>query len=50
MKWLSLYNKIGKQHLSVTRKADVLVIVEGKEIKVTGIKFKADGSPYLVTE
>ena len=50
MKWLTLFNKIGKQPIRITRKADVVVIVDGKEIKVTGIKFKTDGSPYLITQ
>jgi len=50
MKWLSLYTKIGKQTITLLKKSDVTVIVDGKEIKITGIKYKTDGSPYLITE
>ena len=50
MKWLSLYNKIGKQMVKITRTADVVVIIDGKEVKITGIKFKVNGEPYLVVE
>ena len=50
MKWLTLYNKIGKQPIRNINKSDVTVMVDNKEIKVTGIKFKVDGTPYLITE
>jgi archaellum component FlaG (FlaF/FlaG flagellin family) len=50
MKWLTLYNKIGKQKINVIKKADVEVIINGEVLKITGIKFKVDGSPYLITE
>lgn len=50
MKWINLYNKIGKQNVRVINTADVVVIINGKEYKVTGIKYKTDMSPYLITE
>jgi hypothetical protein len=50
MKWLTLYNKIGKQPIRNINKSDVTVMVDNKEIKVSGIKFKVDGTPYLITE
>ena len=50
MKWLTLINKIGKQSLKSMSKAEVIVIIEGKEYKITGLKFKTDGSPYMIAE
>lgn len=50
MKWISLYNKIGKQMIKIIRNTDVVVIIDDKEIKIQGIKFKANGEPYLVVQ
>lgn len=50
MRWLTLFNKLGKQPINVTSQKNVVVLVDNKEIKITGIKFKVDGSPYLTTE
>lgn len=47
MKWQTLFNKIGKQPIRITRNEDVFVLIDGKEIKIEGIKFKKNGSPYL---
>ena len=49
MKWLELYEKIGKQHLKVTQKSDVIAVINDKEIPLI-IKFKKDGSPYLISK
>jgi len=50
MKWLTLYNKIGKQPIKTIRKTDITVIINGEEIKIIGVKFKMDGTPYLISE
>jgi len=50
MKWLSLHNKIGKQPIRVIRKSDVQVLIDDELVKVTGIKFMVDGTPYLITD
>lgn len=46
MKWLKLYNKIGKQPIRITQHNDVVVLIDGKEIPVE-LKFKQNGIPYL---
>jgi hypothetical protein len=47
MKWFSLYNKIGRQDLFKMKKFDVYAIIDDKNI-LLDIKFRPDGSPYLV--
>lgn len=47
MKWMTLYNKIGKQQASLIQNSDVVVIIDNKEIKLD-IKFKQNNEPYLV--
>lgn len=47
MKWMTLFNKIGKQKAVIIQKADVYAIINDKNILLE-LKFKADGSPYLV--
>lgn len=46
MKWLALYNKIGKQKASIIQKTDVIAIINDREIKLD-IKFKNNGEPYF---
>lgn len=50
MKWIQLYNKIGKQPLKNLRNEDVVVFVNGEEVPITGVKFKTDGTPYLIVD
>lgn len=49
MKWIKLWNKIGKQPIKIIQNVDITVVVDGKEVNVTGLKFKQDGTPYLTT-
>lgn len=49
MKWFGLYKKIGKQPMTVTQKADVIAIIDGKEIPLL-LRFKKDGSPYFISK
>lgn len=49
MKRLNLIEKIGKQKLHVMRKVDVIILIDGKDVPVT-LKFKADGTPYLIPD
>lgn len=49
MKWFGLYNKIGKQSIKITRKTDVIAIIDGKEVPLL-LRFKNDGSPYLISK
>lgn len=44
MKWLKLWEKIGKQPLGITQHNDVTVFADGKEFFVTGIKYDS-GKP-----
>ena len=46
MKWIKLYDKIGKQQIKITQYNDVVVLIDGKEIPVE-LKFKQNGVPYL---
>lgn len=50
MKWLQVYDKLAKQPVRITRSKDVTVLVDGKEILVTDLKFKNDGTPYFITD
>lgn len=47
MKWFGLYMKIGKQPIKITQKADVVAIINGKEIPLL-VKFRESGYPYLI--
>lgn len=50
MKWLTLFNKIGKQPIRITRQQDVCVVdFDGRKEKLT-LKFDAHGRPYFVFE
>lgn len=49
MKWIGLYDKIGKQPIKITQKTDVIAIIDGKEIPLL-LKFKKDGSPFLISK
>ncbi|MDF2880126.1 MAG: hypothetical protein K0R54_683 [Clostridiaceae bacterium] len=50
MQWLTLFDKLGKQPVRNLRNKDITVIVNNQSIKVTGVKFMANGTPYLITE
>ena len=50
MKWFTLYNKIGKQPIKNVRNTDITVIIEDRTVKIKGVKFKVDGTPYLIVE
>lgn len=49
MKWYALYKKIAKQPIKITQKANVIAIVDGKEIPLL-LKFKENGEPYLISK
>lgn len=49
MKWCKLYRKLGKQPIKVTQNKDVIAIIDGEEIPLI-LKFKKDGSPYLISK
>ena len=49
MKWCKLYRKLGKQPLKVTQNKDVIVIIGGEEVSLI-LKFKKDGTPYLISK
>lgn len=48
MKWMTLFNKIGKQPIRITRQQDVCAVdFDGRKEKLT-LKFDAHGRPYFV--
>lgn len=47
MKWIGLYNKLGKQLIRNLNKSDVVAIIDGEE-KPLLLKFKENGTPYLM--
>lgn len=49
MKWIKLYNKLGKQQARITQNRDVVAIINGKEVPLI-LKFKKDGTPYLISK
>lgn len=49
MKWCKLYRRIGKQPLKITQNKDVIAIINGEEVPLI-LKFKKDGSPYLISK
>lgn len=48
MKWLTLFNKIGKQPMRITRVEDVCVVDWNGKRKRLDIKYDAHGLPYFV--
>lgn len=55
MKWITLFNKIGKQPLKTTQHADVYAILENPKTHEWEhvpllLKFDASGKPYLVRD
>lgn len=49
MRWFALYKKLGKQTLKTLQKSSVIAIVNGEEVPML-LKFKHDGSPYLISK
>jgi len=47
MKWMTLYNKIGKQRTKIIQNTDVYVILNNKSVPLE-LKFEVNGKPYLV--
>ena len=51
MKWLTLYNKLGKQPVKNTRLHDVEILMpDGQTKHKLVLKFKVDGTPYFVVD
>ena len=48
MKWLTLFNKLGKQQVRVTRVEDVCVVDFNGVRKALELKFDAHTVPYFV--
>ncbi len=48
MKWLTLWNKIGKQQAKITNREDVCVVDFNGVRKPLEIKFDAHNVPYFV--
>lgn len=48
MKWLTLFNKLGKQQVRVTRVEDVCVVDFNGVRKALELKFDANTVPYFV--
>lgn len=50
MKWLTLFSRIGKQPIRITRQQDVCVVdFDGRKEKLA-LKFDAHGCPYFAFE
>ena len=55
MRWLTLFNKIGKQPIRVTQEQDVYAILydkksHGYEKRYLCLKFDAQNRPYLIED
>lgn len=49
MKWITLFNKIGRLNLSITKNSDVYAIIGDDKIYLT-LKYDVKGRPYLVKD
>lgn len=49
MKWITLFNKIGRLNLSITNNSDVYAVIGNDKIFLT-LKYDAKGRPYLVRD
>ena len=48
MKWLTLFNKIGKQQIRITRVEDVAVVDDNGERRILELKFDTHNVPYFI--
>lgn len=48
MKWMSLFNRIGKQPISVTQRQDVFAVMSYRDLQVLADKAKAEGGTVKV--